>query len=234
MRRSIVLVLTGTVVVAAALVQSGALAAPPRQPATIRVEGAKRTLVLPKDVQPRSGSITKYGAPKGKCPRRSVQGALDVATHGHWKGTWYSQYNEYLVTSILGEKPAGHNFWELFVNDQAASKGACDVQLRSGERILFADTDGKHYPARLKAPGCIAPRSKFKVKVAGYAASGKSTPLAGVKISSNRNQSATTNRNGVASLRAGSRGRLVLRASPRGYIRTEAVIPVVSQACGAY
>jgi hypothetical protein len=201
---------------------------------TIRIEGSNKTLVLPRQVRAGSGSITKYGAPNGKCPAQSIQGALNRATHGQWKGTWSSQFSEYFITSILGEKPSGHNFWEIFVNDKAASKGACDLKLQRGERIVFADSDGKQTPAALRAQACVAPGSKFKVKLVGYSSGGQSKPLAGVKVTGNGIKPASTNRTGVAKLTAGHQGKLVLRASPPGYIRAEAVVPVVLQPCNPY
>src|SRR5436309_13871482 len=81
---------------------SGAALAAGRGPAvTVRIEGSKKTRLLPTVVHTRRGWLTKYGAPRGKCPKRSAQGALNVATHGHWKGTWYASLHEYFITSIL-------------------------------------------------------------------------------------------------------------------------------------
>jgi hypothetical protein len=208
----------------AAAVPAGVALASPRAgspPVSIRIEGLHKTLILPKQVRTGSGWITKYGAPKGKCPARSVQGALDVATHGHWKGTWSTQYNEYFVTSILGEKPSGHDFWEIFVNNKAANKGACDLKPQRGEELLFADTDGKHNPSALDVIGRSADGSSFLVKLVGYNAQGRSKPLAGVRITGNGIHSATTNAHGRAEITDHHSGRLVLRASPSGYIRSE-------------
>jgi hypothetical protein len=237
MRRTLVLVLVGTVAMAVAA--GGALAvgraSGASSPAvTIRIEGLHKTLLLPSQVRTGSGSITKYGAPQGKCSASSVQGALDRATHGHWKGTWSSQFNEYFITSILGEKPSGHNFWDIFVNDRSAAKGACDLKLRAGEQLLFADSDGKQTPAVLRASACVAPKSRFKVRLVGRSSKGTARPLAGVRITGNGIKSVTTNQNGVAHATAGHKGKLVLRASPRGYIRTETVVPVVLQPCTPY
>jgi hypothetical protein len=249
MRRRTVLALAGASAIAVAAGGGAiALAAPaklaaPAAPAglastsspsaTIRIEGSKKTLVPPRTVRTGSGSITKYGAPKGKCPAQSLQGALNRATHGNWKGTWYGQYNEYLITSILGEKPSGHNFWEIFINNNAATKGACDLKFQKGEKIVFADTDGKHTPASLKAPRGAAPNSSFTVRLLGYSSSGKSTPLAGVKITGRGIQAVRTDASGVAQVVTRGAGRLVLRAAPRGYIRTEAVVQVVASHRGA-
>jgi len=192
----------------------------------IRIEGSNKTLLLSRQAQGRSGSITKYGAPRGKCPGDSAQGALDVATHGNWTGTWYASYHEYLITSIDGEKPSGSNFWEIFVNNRAASKGACDIKLRRGQQLLFADTSGKQYPSALKVVGMFTGPSSAKVlvKLLGYDAHGKSKPLAGVRITGNGVQSAKTSARGEAKLTDNHPGRLVLRAAPKGYIRSEAVV----------
>jgi hypothetical protein len=230
MKRSIVLVLTGTAVVAVAA--GGSLAAAAAGTAshgttvTVRIEGVKKTLELARPIKSDTRSITKYGAPKGKCPGRSAQGALDAATGGHWKGTWYSQYNEYLITSILGEKPSGHNFWEIFVGHRAATKGACDLALRSGEQLIFADTDGKEQPSALEVPSSATAGTAFTVKLVGYSSEGKAQPLSGVRIEGNGVHSTKTNSGGVAKVTAQNAGKPVLRAAPAGYIRSEAVVDV--------
>ena len=74
------------------------------------------------------GWITKGGTPKGKCPGSSAAGALDAATHGKWTGKYYASVSGIFVTSILGVKPTGYDFWELFVNGKPSSKGVCDDQ----------------------------------------------------------------------------------------------------------
>ncbi len=108
---------------------------------TITVRGRQGTLLATRPVRGRSGWITRGGAPKGKCPADSVQGALNVATRGHWKGTWYASYHEYYITSILGDSETTKKaYWGLYVNGKLASKGACDIPLRAGDRLLFKVT----------------------------------------------------------------------------------------------
>ena len=41
------------------------------------------------------------------------------------------------MTSILGVKPTGSDFWESIVNGKPASKGVCDIKLHAGEKLLF-------------------------------------------------------------------------------------------------
>ncbi len=89
----------------------------------------------------RTGSITRGGAPSGKCPADSAQGALNVATHGNWAGKWYSSYDEYFITGILGDSETTKKYyWGVYVNGKVASKGACEIKLKSGDKLLFKVT----------------------------------------------------------------------------------------------
>lgn len=108
---------------------------------TITVQGRTKTLLATTTVRGRTGSITRGGAPAGKCPADSAQGALNVATHGHWKGSWYASYHEYFITGILGDDETSKKYyWALYVNGKSSSKGACDVKLKTGEKLLFKVT----------------------------------------------------------------------------------------------
>ncbi len=108
---------------------------------SISVQGRTKTLLATETVQGRSGWITRGGVSSGKCPADSAQGALNVATHGHWQGKWYSSYKEYYITGILGDTETTKKYyWSLYVNGKVASKGACDVRLTSGAKLLFKVT----------------------------------------------------------------------------------------------
>jgi hypothetical protein len=137
MKRNTVLALLGATAIA--VMSSGAaLAASSAGPAvTVEVKTLTKTLLAPRTVHGEKGWITKGGTPRGACPGKSAAGALDAATHGHWGGKYYSQYNDLLVTSILGVKPKSHGGWWLYVNGKSASVGVCAVKLKPGERLLF-------------------------------------------------------------------------------------------------
>jgi Domain of unknown function (DUF4430) len=125
--------------VVALVMVPAALAAAPT--VTVQVQGKSKTLLAATSVTVASGSITKGGAPAGKCPDDSAQGALNVATHGHWSGKWYGSYDEYYITAILGTSETGKKYyWGLYVNGALASKGACDVKLKAGDKIEFKVT----------------------------------------------------------------------------------------------
>jgi hypothetical protein len=108
---------------------------------TVSIQGRTKTLLPATKVQTKAGSITRGGVAAGKCPATSAQGALNVATHGNWKGTWYASYREYFITGILGDSETSKKYyWSLVVNGKSSSKGACDVKLKNGDKVLFKVT----------------------------------------------------------------------------------------------
>ena len=104
---------------------------------SFKVQSPSKTLLNSSAVHGGKGWITKGGTPRGKCSAATAAGALNNATHGHWQGEYSSSVGGIFVTSILGYKPKGSHFWELFVNGKTSSKGICDVKLQRGERLLF-------------------------------------------------------------------------------------------------
>jgi Domain of unknown function (DUF4430) len=135
MNRNSVIALVGAVVLAVAGA-GGALAASTGPAVKVQVKTLTKTLKSA-HVHGTTGWITKDGAPKGTCSGDSGAGALNAATHGKWGGKYYSSFKDYLVTSILGVKPKGSDFWELLVNGKVSKTGICHVKLRAHETILF-------------------------------------------------------------------------------------------------
>jgi hypothetical protein len=183
---------------------------------TVRVQGLTRALLLPKAVHTHGGWVTRYGAPRGACPARSAQGALNAATRRRWRGVWTTQFGpEYEITSILGETHSFSSkyFWEIFADNVAATAGACELKLHRGEQLLFAAVPqtGNAYPSALRAPQSVAAGHAFSVKVVWFNARGRAKPLAGARVTGG-GLSATTNGSGVATLIAAHAGTLVLHA----------------------
>jgi hypothetical protein len=201
---------------------------------TVRVEGLKKTLLLPKVVHTHSGWITRFGAPKGQCPARSAQGALDVATHHNWRGKWSTQFGpEYEITSIFGETHSFSSkyYWEIFANNVAATTGACQIKLHRGEHLLFAAVPitGYEYPLAVRVLTKPVAGHPFQVRVVYYDAKGRTKPLAGAKVTlggisaepvPDSQSSATTNSQGLATLTEKHSGLVEISASKRGYIRS--------------
>ena len=183
---------------------------------SVRVEGLHRTLLARTLVHVQSGWVTRYGAPYGDCPARSVQGALNVATHHRWYGVWSTEFGpEYEITSVLGEKHkfTSKYFWEIFVDNFSATSGACELKLHRGEPIVFAAVPqtGRAYLTGIKAPRHATAGQSFSVEVVRFNALGKPYPLPGAEVSGG-GLSATTNGSGIATVTAPSAGTLVLHA----------------------
>lgn len=195
-------------------------------PATVRVriEGATRTLLPATTVHTRSGSITKGGTPAGACPATTAAGALDIATHHRWDGT-YGTYG-LSVISVFGESHTFSSpyYWSIFVDNRYASAGICGLKLHGGEQVLFAAVPdkGTEYPIVLAAPRSAIAGHAFKVKASYYGAKGAATPLAGVSLTGG----GATNKQGIATVTATKAGKLTLTASHPGYIRSEATVAV--------
>jgi hypothetical protein len=216
---------TGTVVIAptAAL----AVSAPK---VTVRIEGAKKTLVAPTTVQTHTGWITTAHTKKGACPATDAAGALDVATHGKWGGVQDKTFGLELTT-IFGEKHTFSSpmFWELFLNNKQAQAGICGLKLHNGDSLVFAASTIKKAEdlILIKAPKTATATKPFKVKVLWLNPKGQGKPLAGAKLGIGR-QSVTTKANGTVSVRVASPGTVELHATRKGYIRAAPVSVRVS------
>jgi hypothetical protein len=221
MHRKFILAVVGAV--AAVLVAWSAGAAAASRPAvSVRVEGVKRTLLEPTVVHVHGGSITRFGAPGGACPASSAAGALDRATRHHWIGSWSSSFNDYEITSVLGEKHSftSKRFWEVFVDNVPASFGVCALKLHRGEQLLFAavPVSGTEYPIVLSTTAHPLAGHPFLVKVF-YIKHGKRKAIAGARVTGS-GAVATSDRHGIATLTPPGAGTLVLHASAKGFVRS--------------
>jgi hypothetical protein len=135
MNRRTFLSFAGALAAAAALASAAVASSGPA--VTVKVRAPNKTLLSPTSVHGGKGWITKGGTPRGKCSAASAAGALNNATHSKWDGKYYSSVGGIFITSILGYKPKGSHYWEVFVNGHSSSKGICAIKLVRGERLLF-------------------------------------------------------------------------------------------------
>jgi Domain of unknown function (DUF4430) len=208
----------GGALLAAVLALSPAAVAASAPTVIVRVEGKARTLLAPTATHTHSGSITKGGAAPGACPASSGQGALDVSTHHRWSGKFDTSLGSYFVTTILGDTESGTQFfWEIFVNNVAASVGGCEIKLKPGDQLLFAvvPATGTAFPTALSAPGTATVGHSFTVKVQSFTASGKAKPLAGARVDGK-----LTSSRGTVRITPTKSGTLVLQATHKGYVRS--------------
>jgi hypothetical protein len=223
MKRSSILALGGALLVLA-LAPAAALAAK----VTVRVEGATKTLQAAKTIQTSSGSITKFGAPAGACPSASALGALDTATHGKWKGTFNTSFNDFFITSVLGETPSSRTgYWGVWVDNTYATTGACEVKLHAGDQVLFAvDSVKKHeHPLGITAPAQAKAGTPFTLQAVSYSDKGKPSPQAGVSFSGVKGKTDKQGRLTVTLLSA-KKASVTFTGNEKGYIRASATVKI--------
>jgi hypothetical protein len=222
MKRSSILALGGASL-ALAVAPAAALAAK----VSVRIEGASKTLQAAKTIQTPSGSITKFGAPAGACPAASALGALNTATHGRWKGKYYSSFSDYLITSILDE--TGN--WGIWVDNKYSTKGACEIKPHPGEQLLFAvDSLKKHeHPLGIIAPAKAKAGKVFKLKIVSYSNEGQATPLAGAVLHGGGGPDTLSDKQGFVPVADGAAAKLTFTATDEGFIRSAATTVEVTK-----
>jgi hypothetical protein len=222
-----------------------ALAAGPAT-VTVRVEGVNETLVAPTQLTTTEAPVVNDGDPEHSCSGTSALGALQLATSGHWGGQWYAgksgEAGQYFVESIAGESFAytpgvTSYYWSFWVNDHYDEEaGACDVQLESGDRVLFFPLCDEACPAgpsptplEIEVPTSAEVGEPITAIVRRYEASGESSPAAGAKIEW-ASASAITDAQGDATLSFPSTGTYTLHVSGSSAgpptVRTEASVCV--------
>jgi hypothetical protein len=209
---------------------------------SVRVEGLTRSLLPARTVTaPSTGSITKGSTPSGECPADSAAGALTVATHGNWNGT-YSSGLGIEVTNILGTNAVYDHgsYWEFFVNNRAATEGVCDTTLKAGEQLLFAQVPAKgkaELPIVVKAPETVHAGKPFDVKTFVYAGKGNATKPVKPSFTADRTGGAGKvakfgvgpTRDGVTRVTVSPAGTFTLTASAKGDVRSAALTVTVTK-----
>jgi len=239
-RQAVAVALVLTAALAAALALTGARAASAAAPITVRIEGTTSTLLPTTVVRLGSAKVVKNGVAADSCSGASAAGALEVATHGNWKGTWSASYKSYFLSSIdgLGFPSTGAKFWAFWVNDAPATLGICGYDPKPGDSILFfPDCYGKTCPKNngvlgVRAAAVATVGKPLTVTVTAYSdAKGTPSAAAGATVSGG-GVTATTAAGGTATLSFAHAGRVTLKVSAPHALRTEAAVCV--QSAGAH
>jgi len=210
---------------------------------TVRVEGTTKTLVPTTAVRLGSASIVKDGKTADSCAGQSAAGALELATHGDWNGTWSASYKAYFLTSIEGLSfpSTGAEYWAFWVNDAPSASGICGYHPKPGDSLLFfPDCYGKKCPQSagvlgVKAAAVATIGRPYTVSVTAYSdAKGTPSKAAGATVSAG-GATAKTAANGTAMLSFTRAGRFTLQVTKPNAIRDEALVCVQAAAaktCG--
>ncbi|HEY1776216.1 MAG TPA: DUF4430 domain-containing protein [Solirubrobacteraceae bacterium] len=222
-----------------ALSAGASSAAPSAKPITVRVEGTTKTLLASTAVALSSAAVVKDGKSADSCPGTTAAGALEVATHGNWRGTWSASYHSYFLTGIEGQSfpSTGATYWAFWVNDVPSSAGICSYHPKPGDSILFfPDCYGKKCPKSagvlgVKAAATATVGQPFTLAVTAYGdAKGTPSDAAGANVAGG-GASATTAASGAAKLTFAHSGHFTLKVSKPHAVRTE--VSVCVQSAGA-
>jgi hypothetical protein len=227
LHRSLTSSITGVLVLLALITAGSASAAAPPS-AFIRIEGASATLLPQTLVQ-----TTTATAIKGKaCSGSSAAGALQRATGGSWAGSYNASFKDYLVGTILGETPAGNNFWSLWINGRSSSTGACSTALHPGDHELWFDCQADanfnctNNPLALRAPATARIGRRATVSVVQLDGSGHSARFAGAAVGG-QGVASLSAANGTATIVPRQAGIISLQAAKSGATPSDPVFVCV-------
>jgi hypothetical protein len=207
-----------------------ALAAPSATaaPATVdlRVEGSTDTIfegTVKTDghsiEQDKNGPQPCNGTNGGANPTAgpTVTSALDDAVA--WDGTWNPSFSDFLVNRIGSDKATDTQFWGTALNGTPTELGGCQVQVKSGDEVLWAyDMFSAKQFLHLTGPKTAKLNKPFKVKVTDEKNGDK--PVKGATVG----QVARTNAKGVATIVGKARGLTLVKAERKGAIRSNALV----------
>ncbi|HEV3319402.1 MAG TPA: hypothetical protein VG053_06675 [Solirubrobacteraceae bacterium] len=200
---------------------------------TVRVEGSAATLLPPTQVTTTTEPVVKDGNPAHSCPGTSALGALQLATGGNWSGPWEASFGQYEIFSIEGESHpfSGGAFWELWVNHVSSEVGACEAQLAAGEEVLFfpecfGECPAAPNPLGIEAPAVAEVGKPVTATVISYAnPSGAASPAGNATVVYDGTE-ASTDSSGHATLTFSHTGRMEVKVTAPGSIRTETTVCV--------
>jgi hypothetical protein len=221
---------------AAPALASGAFAAEP--PVSVRVEGLTETKLLPTPVTLTGAPVVKDGEPTHACSGSSALAALELGTAGDWGGPWNSGFKQYELYSIKGEThqfekgSTANFFWSFWLNDREAEVGACEAQVKSGDRVLFfpscfgeACPKPAPLPLEIEAPSSTNVGEPVSVTVKRFASNGTASEVAGAAVVGG-GAGASTDAHGHATLTFAHTGETLLRVTAPEAVRSEAIVCV--------
>jgi hypothetical protein len=197
---------------AASLLAPVAQAAKPAE-VTVRVE-TSRTLVSTTLTTTRT-PVVKDGNPAHACSGTSAAGALEQATGGDWRATWFDGLG-YAVDAIegVGTPASFSSYWTLWVNGRASTTGVCDTELEAGDEVLeFLCASTPDFSSCENLPLALrvvrVHLGKVTLKVVRLKGDGTSEPVLGATV-----------RGGATVVRSGPGGRAVVTLdAPGGTLR---------------
>jgi hypothetical protein len=219
----------GTLAVLVAMTACVPAVAAPIQ-VNVRVETPTRTIFDGKVTTDTQAPLTKDDTGAHPCdgtngganptPGPTVTGALNDASKlggFDWTASWSNSFNDFFINSIGSTDTTGDQFWEAIVNFKPTSAGGCQIEVHSGDQVLWAVGGGTHakHILKLTAPTHAKAGKPFTVKVVD----GKNgAVIKGAKVGGQK-----TDRKGRAKLRFSKTGVKKLKATRTDSIRSNQV-----------
>ena len=209
---------------ALALACPSAIAAPAT--VNLRVEGASDTIFEGKVrtdghaiEQDKNGPQPCDGTNGGAnpTPGPTVTSALDDAVA--WDGSYNPSFSDFLVNRIGSDAATDTKFWGTAVNGTPTELGGCQVQVKTGDQVLWAyDMFSAKQFLELIGPKTARLNKPFRVKVIDAKNGGK--PVKGASVSG----VAKTDDKGFATIVANDKGPLLVKAERRGAVRSNRLV----------
>ncbi|KAJ7231165.1 hypothetical protein B0H12DRAFT_1146858 [Mycena haematopus] len=194
-------------------------------PVNLRIESAEKT-IFEGSIVTMGHNVTTASGGNHHCegtndnanefPGPTCTSALDDASKEKgftWDGTFSTEFDDYLITSIGGSTETDTEFWGLLLNFQFTSVGGCQQEVNAGDHILWAFNafNAKHF---LKLVG---PRNATQNAPTKFVVTDGMTgdPVEGATVDGE-----TSNAIGVVIITFGKKGPHGLKATMDGSIRS--------------
>jgi hypothetical protein len=235
MPRTILRSLVGAVAVLS-LTAPAALAAGPAT-VDVRVVGP-RGPVAEAIVTTTTRRVVKDGT--HSCAGTTAAGALELATDGDWRATWFDGLG-YSLDAVDGVRASPPDYWTLWINDRAATTGLCDTELQDGDDVLefvCTDADPRTFACGNRPLGVIAPRRAagrtVTVRTVAFEDDGTTVPAPGATVSGGV-RGVSSDARGVARVQLHPEGQTALVATRAGDVESAPALCTVGRAgtrCG--
>ncbi|KLO20642.1 hypothetical protein SCHPADRAFT_816535 [Schizopora paradoxa] len=194
----------------------------------LRIEGSQKT-IFEGLIQTRGHVVTTPSGGTHQCnglnnhsnpfPGPTPTSTLDDASkknHFPFDGTFFDEFDDFLITSIGPDTQTDTEFWGLLVNFQFTAVGGCQQEVRPGQKVLWA-FNAFNVTAFLDLTGpTVVKRGQTTTFEVIDGESGK--PVAGAEVGGQ-----LTDATGHVQLTFSKAGETSLKATKEGTIRSNAL-----------
>lgn len=204
----------------------------------LRIEGAEKT-IFESRITTHGHNVTTAAGGTQHCdgtnnhtnptPGPTLTSALDDAMHrigSTWDGTYFSEFDDYFITTIANVSQTDTEFWGLLIAYQFTPVGGCQQRVKDGDDVLIAfNAFGVSAFLKLVVPGGKTPVGTTVVATVTDGMTGN--PVAGAVVSGSGFGSVPTGVDGTVRMKFVQKGVFKLKALKTGTVRSNEVKVVV-------